>query len=182
MSTTSGRMSTTKRRAWTAASSASAEYLKTNFRHKIELGELSFSGADMQAPLPSARRWLRTTTTPTSFRIAPEIHLSSALARTPDRQLPVFAPVLCPPDPGGSLSLVHSDFVWWLRRKPVAAFDCVATSYVVDVVRNIVEMVGAVKRVLVPHGLWVNCGPLQYHTASCNGVRLTWEEVVPGLV
>ena len=39
-------------------------------------------------------------------------------------------------------------------------------------------MVCAIKRALGPGGLWVNCGPLQYHIASYKSVRLTWEEVL----
>ena len=78
---------------------------------------------------------------------------------------------------------MHSDFLWRYGHESVAQkFNCVATSYVVDAVPNIVEMVSAVKRALVPRGVWVNCGPLQYHTASYKGVRLTWEEVMPGSV
>jgi carnosine N-methyltransferase len=54
-----------------------------------------------------------------------------------------------------------------MRDSPhLAHFDAVVTCFLVDAVNHVEDAVHAIRTALRPGGLWLNCGPLQWHENS----------------
>lgn len=66
-------------------------------------------------------------------------------------------------------------------------WHAVVTSWLIDAVSNICELIKVIHGVLVPGGIWVNFGPLLYHWTEDvdltddsrfrTGIQLSWEEI-----
>ena len=48
----------------------------------------------------------------------------------------------------------------------MAQFDVVVTCFLIDAVNHVEDAVRAIRHALRPGGLWLNCGPLQWHENS----------------
>ena len=67
----------------------------------------------------------------------------------------------------GSLSYTVGDFVHtYSPRRRSKTFDSVVTCFFIDTATNIYEYILVIRHVLKDGGIWVNVGPLQWHTNS----------------
>jgi len=62
------------------------------------------------------------------------------------------------------MSINSNDFFSAAPEYPSASFDCIVTCFFIDCESvDIAEFVRECKRLLTPGGVWINCGPLNYH-------------------
>jgi len=103
------------------------------------------------------------------LEVAPNVHLHDAnwphgasrfgLASVPDT-FPADSPQVL-----RRISFLHGDFTSLYRTRAFGAhFDLVATCFFIDTATNVVEYVETIRHVLKPGGVWVNHGPLQWHS------------------
>ncbi len=76
-----------------------------------------------------------------------------------------------------SMALELGDLLALAEAQP-GAHDAVVTCFFIDTGKNPLDYVWAIRRLLRPGGVWVNLGPLNYHTTLLEGaVQLTLEEL-----
>ena len=64
-----------------------------------------------------------------------------------------------------ALSLQHGDFRALYRARAYAgSFDAVVTNFFLDTAENPIEYMATIRHCLRPGGLWINHGPLQWHS------------------
>ncbi len=67
----------------------------------------------------------------------------------------------------GSLSYTVGDFVGsdddYYFRERVGDFDAIVTCFFIDTATNIYEYLTILHRLVKPHGVWINVGPVQWH-------------------
>ena len=75
-----------------------------------------------------------------------------------------------------NLSFTIGDFVsTYSQQSKQNQYDVVATSFFIDTATNIYEYIYIMKHVLDTNGIWVNCGPVQWH--PCALLRPTVEQL-----
>lgn len=68
--------------------------------------------------------------------------------------------------------------VYGASRMANATFDAVVTCYFLDTQANPAAAVARVRSLLVPGGVWINVGPLQWHDPGAGLLRLTLDELL----
>ncbi|KAK1734475.1 carnosine N-methyltransferase [Skeletonema marinoi] len=75
-----------------------------------------------------------------------------------------------------NLSFTVGDFVsTYSQQSKQNQYDVVATSFFIDTATNIYEYIYIMKHMLGTNGIWVNCGPVQWH--PCALLRPTVEQL-----
>jgi hypothetical protein len=75
-----------------------------------------------------------------------------------------------------NLSFTVGDFVsTYSQQSKQNQYDVVATSFFIDTATNIYEYIYIMKHMLDTNGVWVNCGPVQWH--PCALLRPTVEQL-----
>ncbi|AAZ10926.1 N2227-like protein, putative [Trypanosoma equiperdum] len=82
----------------------------------------------------------------------------------------------------GELSMVAGDFTEvYAKGSQLKKWNAVVTCFFIDTAHNIVEYIKILYNLLVPGGIWVNCGPLLYHfagNAEGDSIELSLSEVL----
>ena len=79
----------------------------------------------------------------------------------------------------GEISMAAGEIVEVFKNQP-GAFDGIATCFFIDTAKNIMQYIRLFAELLPPGGIWVNCGPLQWHFAGESttiSLELSWTEV-----
>ncbi|KAG8345198.1 hypothetical protein TRVL_03977 [Trypanosoma vivax] len=110
--------------------------------------------------------------------VYPYVDNTCNLVNREDQFAQVLVPDLCASEavvelsdvqqlPFGELSMVAGDFTEvYAKPEQQRSWNAVVTCFFIDTAHNIVEYMHILYNLLVPGGLWVNCGPLLYHFAD----------------
>nr|CCC90212.1 conserved hypothetical protein [Trypanosoma congolense IL3000] len=124
--------------------------------------------------------------------IFPYVDNTCNLVHREDQFVKVLIPDLCASEmverrgpqlpPFGELSMAAGDFTEvYARKDQQKSWNAVVTCFFIDTAHNIVEYIRILYNLLVPGGIWLNCGPLLYHFAGSavgDSIELSLGEVL----
>jgi hypothetical protein len=77
----------------------------------------------------------------------------------------------------GSLTIQMGDFLRFYSHKDQAnQFDCVVTCFFLDTATNIIDYLAVISHILRPGGIFLNTGPLHYH--SNNTIQYSYTQLI----